>query len=294
MPDAHSPGSLAQVACLLEATARKPGNVHRFLDFSDSHYLDFGLSALAIGPALDLARANGVGVAVLAAVRATRSVVATNTNLGMILLLAPLAAVLEGEPLASGVERVLASTTVDDARRVFEAIRLAKPGGLGSVPQQDLATEPTVTLRAAMGLAAARDSVARQYVNGFADVLDLAVPCLSDALARGRDLETAIVSAYLGALAALPDTLIARKRGSAESAEASQRAAEVLDAGWPDRKEGRRRFEEFDRWLRADGHARNPGTTADLIASALFVALRAGLIRLPIEKATWGGPTDFA
>jgi triphosphoribosyl-dephospho-CoA synthase len=290
MPNDHSPGMLAQVACLLEVTARKPGNVHRFRDFSDTHFLHYGLSALAIGQALDRARAEGVGVAVLAAVRATRMLVATNTNLGMILLLAPLAAVPEGTSLATGIEAILQSTTIDDARRVFEAVRLAKPGGLGSAPEQDVSTEPTVTLRDAMALASGRDAVARQYVNGFADVLDRALPHLARLLRAGRALETAIIGTHLDLLAKIPDTLIARKRGWDEALEASRRAARVMEAGWPDSKEGARLCNEFDRWLRDEGHARNPGTTADLVAAALFAGLRDGTISLPIVEGSFGGP----
>src|SRR5215210_922256 len=111
-----SPGRLAQVACLLEVTARKPGNVHRSADFAGTHYLDFLLSAAAIGPSLDGARTLGVGRAILHAVEATRRVVATNTNLGMILLLSPLAAVPEEIALPRGVGAVLDALSVDDAR----------------------------------------------------------------------------------------------------------------------------------------------------------------------------------
>ena len=226
-----SPGRLAGVACVLEATARKPGNVHRFRDFSDTHYLDFVLSALAIGAAFDSVPEEGIGAAVLAAVRATRALVTTNTNLGMVLLLAPLATVPDGEPLHTGVERVLGSTTVDDARRVFEAVRLAKPGGLGTAPEQDISGEPTATLREVMGLAADRDTVARQYVNGFADVFGLAAPRLSESLAAGVPLETAIVATHLNVLSRLPDTLIARKCGRDVAVESSRRAANVLTRG---------------------------------------------------------------
>src|SRR4051795_7320508 len=95
-PRPPTPGLLAQVACLMEVTARKPGNVHRGADFPDLHFLDFLLSAAAIAGPLDRAAAEGVGTAVLAAVQSTRRVVSTNTNLGMILLLAPLAAVPAG------------------------------------------------------------------------------------------------------------------------------------------------------------------------------------------------------
>ena len=276
-----SPGLLAQIACLMEVTARKPGNVHRGADFGDSHFLDYQLSAAAIAGPLDRARVIGVGHAVREAVEATHRVVATNTNLGMVLLLAPLAAVPEDQTLADGIAAVLAATTIDDARAVYHAIRRARPGGLGSVAEQDVAGEPTVTLLQAMRLAANRDLVARQYANDYHEVFHEALPALQSSLAAGRALETAIVAAYLAVLAHHPDTLIARKRGWEESRVVSQRAADVLASGWPERAEGRARCAGFDAWLREDGHARNPGATADLIAAALFAALRDGTISLP-------------
>jgi triphosphoribosyl-dephospho-CoA synthase len=97
-----SPGLLAQAACLMEVTARKPGNVHRGCDFDDSHYFDFLLSAAALAGPLDRAREIGVGRAVREAIEASRQLVATNTNLGMVLLLAPLAAVPEDQAVAGG------------------------------------------------------------------------------------------------------------------------------------------------------------------------------------------------
>jgi triphosphoribosyl-dephospho-CoA synthase len=276
-----SPGLLAQAACLMEVTARKPGNVHRDCDFGDSHYLDFLLSAAAIAGPLDRAREIGVGQAVREAIEASRQLVATNTNLGMVLLLAPLAAVPDDQALAAGIEGTLAATTVEDARHVYRAIRLARPGGLGNVGDQDVSDEPTVTLCQAMQMAADRDLVAQQYANGFHEVFHEALPALREALVAGRPLETAIISAYLTLLARHPDTLIARKRGWDEARAVSRRASEVLAAGWPDEAAGQVRCTEFDAWLRTDGHARNPGTTADLIAAALFAALRDGTIPVP-------------
>ena len=211
-PGLTTPGLLAQIACLMEVTARKPGNVHRGVDFQDSHFLDYQLSAVAIAGPLDRAPAIGVGRAVREAVEATRRVVATNTNLGMILLLAPLAAVPHDQTLPDGIAAVLAETTIDDAREVYHAIRQARPGGLGRVAEQDVAGEPTVTLRQAMRLAADRDLVARQYANDYHEVFHEALPVLRSSLAAGRPLETAIVAAYLAVLAHHPDTLIARKR----------------------------------------------------------------------------------
>jgi triphosphoribosyl-dephospho-CoA synthase len=280
-----SPGRLAQIACLLEVTALKPGNVHRFADFADLHLTDFLLSATAIAEPLDHARAEGVGPSVRRAIEATRRVVGTNTNLGIVLLLAPLAAVPESALLAEGIEAVLAATTVDDARQVYRAIRMAQPGGLGEVPDQDVTTEPTITLRAAMTLAADRDSIARQYANGFREVLGEAMPALRESLQAGRPLETAIVAAYLNVLAHHPDSLIARKYGLAHASEVSRRAAGLLDAGWPEREEARLLCGEFDSWLRQPSNRFNPGTTADLVTAALYAALREGIIKLPFARS---------
>src|SRR5438067_1134724 len=136
-----------QIACIWEATARKPGNVHRYRDFEDATYADFLLSAAAIAPVLAGAPRRGIGASILEAVRATRRVIGSNTNLGIVLLLAPLAAVHEGDDLRAGLTRLLAELDVEDARLVYEAIRLARPGGLGRVAEQDVAEEPTQTLR---------------------------------------------------------------------------------------------------------------------------------------------------
>jgi triphosphoribosyl-dephospho-CoA synthase len=273
-------GLCAQAACILEATARKPGNVHRFCDFEDVNYLDFILSAAAIAPVLETARAAGVGATVLEAVRATRQVTGTNTNLGIILLLAPLAAVPPGEDVAAGVRRVLEGLDVADARLVYQAIRLAVPGGLGEAAEQDVRAEPTQTLRQVMALAADRDLIARQYADGFREVLHEGLPALRRGLERTTSLEDAIVLCHLHLLAAHPDSLIARKCGPAVAQEARRQAGEVLTAGWPHTAGGRQALAELDGWLRADGHRRNPGTTADLVTACLFVALRTAIIHL--------------
>jgi triphosphoribosyl-dephospho-CoA synthase len=274
-------GLLAHVACVWEATARKPGNVHRFADFEDATYLDFVLSAAAVAPVLDGARERRVGETVLAGVRARRHVVATNTNLGILLLLAPLAAVAPEEDMQAGVVRVLDALDVADSRAVFEAIRLAGPGGLGRARRQDVGEEPTLRLRPIMALAADRDLIARQYANGFREVFDDGVPALEHGLAEAGSLEGAIIGCHLALLARHPDSLIERKRGRAEAEEASRRAGVVLEAGWPHEPAGRAALDELDAWLRAEGHARNPGTTADLVTACLFVALRRGIITLP-------------
>jgi triphosphoribosyl-dephospho-CoA synthase len=286
-----SPGRLAAIACLLEVTARKPGNVHRYRDHGDLHLLDFLLSATAIVEPLDRAIERGLGATILSAVQATRAVVCTNTNLGMILLLAPLAAVPPGVDLAGGIEPVLTTTTREDARLVYQAIRLACPGGLGTVAAQDVAGEPSATLREVMALAAGCDLIGRQYANGFHEVLHVALPALSGRIGRGEPHEGAIVATFLELLARHPDSLIARKHGAAVAADISRRAAGVLEQIGAGPTCSAPACREFDAWLGWPESRFNPGTTADLITAALFAALRDGTIPLPRRpgSASWSG-----
>jgi triphosphoribosyl-dephospho-CoA synthase len=278
-----SVGLYTQLACIWEATARKPGNVHRDTDFTDLTYLDLLQSAAAIAPVLNVALLSGVGKVVLEGVKATRRVARTNTNLGIVLLLAPLAAVPSSENLRAGLQGVLNRLDVDDARAVYQAIRLAAAGGLGRVAEQDIRDEPTNNLRQIMSLAATRDLIARQYANGFCEVFEDGVPALCRGLEKTGSLENAIIYGHLHLLGSYPDSLIVRKRGLAEAEEASRRARSVLEQGWPSHEGSAQALTELDSWLRAEGHSRNPGTTADLITACLFVLLREGTIELPSQ-----------
>jgi triphosphoribosyl-dephospho-CoA synthase len=282
-------GLSAQLACLWEVTARKPGNVHRYRDFEDVGYHDFLLSAVALGDVMHTAPVvalgqGGVGAVILQAVQATRCFVHTNTNLGMILLLAPLA----GSEVGCGddqdeVERLLSRLNVEDTRQTYRAIRLAHPGGLGRVVNQDVCEEPTLPLREVMALAANRDLVARQYANGFREVFDDGIPALVQGLELTGCLERAIIFCQLSLMAKHPDSLIARKRGPSEAEESARRARAVLDAGWPFTPWGAEALVQLDEWLRAVGHDRNPGTTADLVTATLFVAVRQQILLLPLS-----------
>ncbi len=262
----------AQQACIWEATARKPGNVHRYRDFDDLSYLDFILAAAAIAPCLAVAREVGLGGTLFNCACMTRSTVATNPNLGILLLLTPLAMAQDRDEL----RQVLAKTTIEDAKYAYQAIRILQPGGLGQVAEQDVHQTPTVPLREAMQLAAARDLIARQYVNDFDEVFTVVVPLLLAGLKRTQCWEGAILDAQLHLMSRFPDTLIARKCGSAIAQESAERAQRVLEQGWPTTPAGRAEIQALDDWLRADGHRRNPGTTADLLAAGLYVLRRSG------------------
>jgi triphosphoribosyl-dephospho-CoA synthase len=267
----------AQLACLLEASAPKPGNVSPGRHFADLRYEDFLASAAAIGEPLAGAGLRPVGATVRLAVEATARWTSSNTNLGIVLLLTPLARAALDEGffmnLRGALRQVLAVTSVDDARDVYEAIRRARPGGLGREEAQDVADEPTLTLLEVMRLAAHRDGVAREYATAFEVTFETGAPVLDRARGDGLDWDDAIVETFLTLLAAVPDTHVARRGGVALAADVSRRAGTALAAGGVRSAAGRRAIDELDRGLRDARHTANPGTTADLTAAAIFVVL---------------------
>ena len=269
----------AQLACVLEASAEKPGNITPSHDFDDTSYEDMLRSGIALGPELGRAGERDVGETVLAAVRASRGAAGANTNLGIALLLAPLAhAALIGGPLRERLGDVLGALTVDDARAAYAAIRLAGAGGLDERVEHDVRDEPRVTLREAMAAAAQRDTIAGEYVTDHAVTFELGLPALADALDDELRPRDAIVELALRLLAGVPDTLIARKRGADAAGHVSADARQVLAAGGVRTARGRTALAGFDASLRKKGNALNPGTTADLVTAVLFVALLEGLL----------------
>jgi len=292
----------AQLACLLEASVAKPGNVSPGRPFADLRYEDFLAGAAAIGAPLAAAGSRPLGATIRVAIEETACWTASNTNLGIVLLLAPLAKAairLDGvssgrsakalaeRPAVSGfsrtlrdeTRRVLSATEVDDARDVYAAIRRAAPSGLGTVDDQDVAHDPTQTLLEVMRLAAGRDSVAREYATAYELTFVTAVPAVERARRDGLSWQDAVVETFLTILAATPDTHIARRGGAALAAEVSGQARAALAAGGVRSAEGRDAIERMDCELRDERHLGNPGTTADLTAAAIFVALLGGAWR---------------
>jgi triphosphoribosyl-dephospho-CoA synthase len=276
---------LIRLACLWEATIPKPGNVHPDASFDDLTYDDFVHSAEAIAPILGTSENKRVGELVLHAAQATMKAVGKNTNLGIILILAPLAvAKRQSKP----VDTVLEQLGVQDAIDVYQAIRVMQPGGMGKVPEQDVSDIPTITLLDAMRLAEDRDLIARQYSIGYHDVQQLLLPHLKqkylhfsldhECINVHASLVLSVQSAFLTGIAEMGETLIRRKCGEAVEKTAQLHARQILQSGWPRTEHGLDLFQQFDTWLRADGHRRNPGTMADLIAATLFLALEEGVI----------------
>ncbi|RWK37112.1 MAG: triphosphoribosyl-dephospho-CoA synthase [Mesorhizobium sp.] len=263
-------------ACRMEIEALKPGNVHLFADGHGMSAAQFMTSAeVSSGPLTDPRLP--VGQRMLEAVRATRQAVATNTNLGIILLAGPLlcaaemtGARLPDNSLHDNLDAVLRAMSMDDTRAVFEAIVAAAPGGLGEAAN-DVRQEPKVHLLEAMREAADRDMIARQYVTGFGDVFGVGLAALQAALARGEGGMWPTVFAYMAFLAGYPDSHVVRNHGAEVANQARQQALAVEAALHADDDETSRirLLMELDRRLKAN-HL-NPGTSADLTVATLLV-----------------------
>jgi len=259
-----------RAACLDELEAPKPGNVHVFASGHRMTAAEFVRSAEVAAAPLAFPGAR-VGNRIRDAVQATLTLVGTNTNLGIILLCAPLAAAAErpGE-LRSALAQVLASLNVRDAELAFRAIARATPAGLGRVERHDVAEAATVTLKAAMAEASSRDRIARQYVSDFEDVFERGEPTFQAALERSDEPQWATLAVYLEFLSAFPDSHIVRKHGTATAEDICRtaaryhermRSAESPAALLPD-------LLTWDTLLKERGI--NPGTSADLTVATLF------------------------
>lgn len=295
----ESPGWRAAAASLLEAAAAKPGNVHPAAGFADLHHGQFVQAALAMARPLERLAAgrNGrrfvadadacegvrVGTAIREAIEASVAATGTNTNLGIVLAIAPLAAARL--PLQEGVGEVLTSLDRRDAADIWEAIATARPGGLGQVATHDLQGPAPDDILAAMRAARDRDAIARLWADGYADLFrgehddPGMIRLLEEELAAGRAAGAAIVAAFLRHLARHPDSLIARRHGATVAREVSRQASHILQL--PDRSQPAA-IAAFDATLRtgrttpAGSRPINPGTTADLVAAGLFVLLSQG------------------
>lgn len=258
-------------ACLTELDAPKPGNVNAFADGHRMTVDEFVRSANAAAAPVS-ARGARVGLRIHRAVMATFAAVGTNTNLGIILLCAPLAAAAERDAadLRRALHEVLQELDVDDADLAFRSIVRAAPAGLGHSAQHDVFNPATVSLLEAMSAAANRDMVARQYATDFADIFDLGLPLFESVSQSKGEAKWATLATFLGFLSAFPDSHIARKFG-AETANCVQRAALNFAAMLQAAEQPNQVLPALLTWDAAlKAKAINPGTTADLTVATLF------------------------
>jgi len=288
-----SPIAIAEAfraACAEELAAPKPGNVHVFADGHRMTMRDFLRSAEVAAPALCREGAT-LGQRVLDAVRATRAAVGQNTNLGIVLLAAPLIMAAErGEAdLRSGLYHVLESADVADTAAIFAAIGEAAPAGLGDAAQHDVRGIADVVPCVAMAEAAERDSIARQWVTGFQDVFGGGMDAYRAALRTWADPSWAPLGAYLWFLETFADSHILRKHGAAKAERVSREAASIRGrvAVFADPTCLLPELLDWDRDLKARGI--NPGTSADLtVATILAYRLGGRDAKNPIDSSAVG------
>ena len=229
---------------------------------------------------------------------------AGNTHLGVIMLFVPIASSIPLWTASSGdvhdiggaLLEVLRSTTSADANALMRGIRLMRPSGLGRPPRglpDALRKQRTsMTLYEVLAASSKWDGVAEELVSGLETCTKVGLPTLVETFERTRDLNVAIVHCFLRLLSHKPDTSIARNVGLAKAPHASidkavrlgmeeakrvsMRAREALEAGGLTTARGRELVEGLDRELEAKGPTHNPGTTADLTATSIFLALLSG------------------
>jgi triphosphoribosyl-dephospho-CoA synthase len=298
-----------QLAILLEVSAcPKPGNIHRAADFQNTRYEHFLASAAAITPHLRQAadrglltreekislREIGIGKIIEGSVRSVNKWQnGGNTIFGSIILLSPIA-VAAGitlneqdfslRNLRENLREVIMSTTTLDAINVYNAIEIAKPGGLGKAPNLD-ATDPKsknvilkekITLYDVFKIAVKYDSIAAEWVNNYPITFDIGYPFFSKTIKETEDVNTSIVHTFLRILSEVPDTLIARKISLSKAKEVSTRAMQILESGGLMTAKGKKNLEKFDIELRDPGHKLNPGTTADIVTAVLAISILNG------------------
>jgi len=298
-----------QFAILLEVSAfPKPGNVHRIADFSDTRYEHFLASAVAIAPHLRNAAEQGllvykgeislgevgIGKIIEDSVKSVNKWQSGgNTSLGSIIMLSPIA-VAAGitlnerhfslKKLRDSLKEVIESTAPLDAVNVYNAIRAAKPGGLGKAPKLDAMNSKSkatilkdkISLYEVFKIASKYDSIAAEWVNNYPITFDLGYPYFSQITRDTGNVNTSIVHTFLKILSEAPDTLIARKVSLTKAVEVSARAKQVLESGGLMTPRGKRSLEKFDKELRDPAHRLNPGATADIVTAVLAISVLNG------------------
>lgn len=275
-----------RIACIAELEALKPGNVHIFSDGHGMQIRDFMLSAEA--SAAVIAEPNiTLGERILSAVQGTQKAVGLNTNLGIILLCAPIiqaALQLKGEAnakleaLQAALIDVLHHSSITDARCTANAIVLANPAGLGEVNRHDVHTQPQVTLVAMMQAAENNDRIAWQYSHDFSDIFNIGIRQYQAGLQRwqhfnnkGQHQAWATTALYLGFLAQQPDTHIVRKHGQALATEVMMQAKRLEASFWQSENPKLRQHELLAWDAALKSKKLNPGTCADLTVATLMV-----------------------
>lgn len=301
--DPYLIAKIAQIASVLEVSGHpKPGNVHRTQDFEDMVFEDFLISGIVIGDlmneaALKASKFKGrenklnepnilnkieLGELIKEAVVETNKWVENNTNLGIVMLLTPLSAAAglsnSFMELRDNVDAIMRATTPEDAVNLYDAINIADAGGMGERDELDVGSdkardellEKSINMFQVLEISSSWDALAYELTHRMPLSFEIGYPEFKR-LKSIYGINQASVQTFLTILSREPDTLISRKYGSAAAEKVRQGARVILDKGGILTRDGKSLVEEFDQELMVKNC--NPGTTADLTASSLMIAL---------------------
>lgn len=277
---------IAQIASALEVSGYpKPGNVHRTRDYDDMVFEDFVISGIVIGDTIRKATTDvdvenpQLGRYILEAVDETDRWIKNNTNLGIVMMITPIAAAAaisdDFDEIRPNIVKLMANTTVDDACDLYDAINIADAGGMGDQDEYDVASdnaknelrENKQTMYDVLKISAPWDMLAREMTSDMPAVFEIGYPTYHK-LKEEKSLNDACVLTFLTILSQVPDTLISRKYGSDEAMKISLMTRDLLKL--KDADDFDVKLQEFDDYLFENHY--NPGTTADLTAASIFVS----------------------
>lgn len=277
---------MAQIASALEVSGYpKPGNVHRTRDYEDMVFEDFIISGIVIGDAVREACSEVdienplLGKYILQAVAETDKWINNNTNLGIVMMITPIAAAAaissSFDEIRDNVKLLMANTSVDDACDLYDAINIADAGGMGNQDEYDVASgdaknelrENKQTMYDVLKISAPWDMLAREMTSDMPAVFEIGYPAYYK-LAQEKSKNDSCILTFLTILSQVPDTLISRKYGSDEAIKISMMTRDLLNL--KDEPDFKDKLKEFDEFLFKNKY--NPGTTADLTAASIFVS----------------------
>ncbi|MHA1269187.1 MAG: triphosphoribosyl-dephospho-CoA synthase [Candidatus Helarchaeota archaeon] len=300
----------AQLAVLLEVSGYpKPGNVHRNRDFTDTRFEHFLVGGVVIRNSLQMLCENiinllkvkmdysqiNMGKYILKAVEDTkRWQKGGNINLGVIILLTPLctaACLLVNRNKKSindfriKLDQIIKNSIAEDTINLYKAIKIASPGGLGEKSEYDVHNESSIekikneniNLYDIFKISMDWDSISKELVSKYQITFEIGVPFFIQTFQECNDINITTVNTFLKIASEIPDSLIIRQHGERIANEYRKKALELISRGGLLNSSNKNKLLEWERSLIKTNLKINPGTTADLTVSTIFISLLTGI-----------------
>jgi triphosphoribosyl-dephospho-CoA synthase len=274
--DKHSLDDLKSAylfSCKKDIELIKPGNVNLLSSHKDTKAQDYLDSAILSSKEL-FNQNYSLGKRILESVNVTRSQVNVNTNLGIILLCAPVIQSyidFNNLDLREGIKKTLSTTSIKDTHDLCAAINISSPGGLGDRDMYDTASYPNASIKEIMDYSQEYDRISYQYSHNFSDIFDFIIPKLEFLNQRYESLDISLSLLFIEILAKIPDSHISRKFGDKIAKKTSNNAHDLLKI--LDREHDpdylAKALNNLDYEYKKKGI--NPGTTADLLVASLMI-----------------------